>query len=112
MNTKDFLRLGVPMGESTRRATDFVARFILGGGDKSRLHEEVAAIVTNPSAFLADDLRKDFAKALLNAPPPPRAEPVKYHQWGEGLDHEAVMQMENPLDLVEAQPADIITPAF
>ena len=94
MNTKDFLRLGVPLGEATRRATDFVAKFILGGGDKSRLHEEVAAIVANPSAFLADDLRKDFANALLNAPPPPRAEPVKYHQWGEGLDHEAVMQME------------------
>lgn len=94
MNTRDFLRLGVPLGQATRLATDFVARFILGGGDKSRLHEEVAAIIANPSAFLADDLRKDFAKALLNAPPPPRAEPVKYHQWGEGLDHEAIMQME------------------
>jgi hypothetical protein len=44
MNTKDFLRLGVPLGEATRRATDFVAKFILGGGDKSRLREEVAAI--------------------------------------------------------------------
>lgn len=94
MNTKDFLRLGVPLGEATRRATDFVTRFILGGGDKARLHEEVTAIVANPSAFLADELRKEFAKALLNAPPPPRAEPVKYHQWGEGLEHEAVMQME------------------
>src|SRR5262245_40039505 len=94
MNAKDFLRLGVPLGEATRRATDFVSRFILGGGDKSRLHEEVAAIVANPSALLADELRKDFAKALLAAPPPPRAEPVKYHQWGEGLEHEAVMQME------------------
>jgi tRNA-splicing ligase RtcB len=94
MNTKDFLRLGVPSGQATRLATDFVARFILCGGDKSRLHEEVAAIVANPSAFRADDLRKEFANALLNAPPPPRAEPVKYHQWGEGLDHEAVMQME------------------
>ena len=94
MNTKDFLRLGVPLGEATRRATDFVSKFILGGGDKSRLHEEVAAIVTNPSAFLDDALRKEFAQALLNAPPPPRTEPVKYHQWGDGLDHEAVMQME------------------
>ena len=94
MNTKDFLRLGVPLGEATRRATDFVAKFILGGGDKSRLHEEVAAIVANPSAFVDDPLRGEFAKALLNAPPPPRAEPVKYRQWGEGLDHEAVMQME------------------
>src|ERR1019366_8913544 len=81
MNTKDFLRLGVPLGEAKRRATDFVAKYILGGGDKSRLHEEVAAIVANPSA-------------LLNAPPPPRAEPVKYRQWGEGLEHDAIMQME------------------
>ena len=44
MNTKDFLRLGVPLGQATRRATDFISKFILGGGDKSRLHEEVAAI--------------------------------------------------------------------
>lgn len=32
MNTKDFLRLGVPLGEATRRATDFVSKFILGVG--------------------------------------------------------------------------------
>src|SRR5438094_9119069 len=94
MNTKDFLRLGVPLGEATRRATDFVSKFILGGGDKSRLHEEVRAIVANPAAFVGDPLRGEFAKALLNAPPPPRAEPVKYRQWGEGLEHDAVMQME------------------
>jgi hypothetical protein len=31
MNTKDFLRLGVPLGQATRLATDFVAKFILGG---------------------------------------------------------------------------------
>src|SRR5258708_593735 len=94
MNTKDFLRLGVPLGQATRRATDFISKFILGGGDKSRLHEEVAAIVANPSAFVDDPLRGEFAKALLNAPPPPRTEPVKYRQWGEGLEHDAVMQME------------------
>ena len=91
MNTKDFLRLGVPMGEATRRATDFVAKFILGGGDKSRLREEVSAIVSNPPAFTDDQLRGEFAKALLKAPPPPRAAPVKYRQWGEGLEHDAVM---------------------
>ena len=68
MNTKDFLRLGVPLGEATRRATDFVARFILGGGDKARLHEEVAAIVATPAAFVDDALRGEFAKALLKAP--------------------------------------------
>ncbi len=94
MNTKDSLHLGVPLGEATRRATDFVVRFILGGGDKSRLHEEVAAIVAHPAAFVDDPLRGEFAQALLQAPPPPRAEPVKWRQWGEGLDGEAVLQME------------------
>jgi tRNA-splicing ligase RtcB len=94
MNTKDFLRMGIPLGQATRRATDFISKFIFGGGDKSRLHEEVAAIVANPSAFVGDPLRGEFAKALLNAPPPPRAEPVIYQQWGEGLEHDAVMQME------------------
>src|SRR5437899_1652837 len=39
-------------------------------------------------------LRMEFARAVANAPPPPRDEPVKYRQWGEGLEPEAVMQME------------------
>ena len=42
MNTKDFIRLGVPLGEATRRATDFVSKFILGGGDKTRLEQGAA----------------------------------------------------------------------
>lgn len=141
MNAKDLIRLGVPLGQATRRATDFVARFILGGGDKSRLREEVTAIVANPGEFTDDPLRGEFAKALIStrhsphpqprsplsqehlirppatfspsnaekeggaervAPdrggeggtPPPRAVPVTYRQWGEHLDHDAVMQME------------------
>ncbi len=73
MNTKDFIRLGVPLGEATRRATDFISKFILGGGDKSRLEEELKAVLANPSAFVADELRGELAKALLVAPPPPRA---------------------------------------
>src|SRR5688572_33357098 len=94
MNAKDLVRLGVPLGQATRRATDFISKFILGGGDKNRLHEEVAAILSNPSEFIDDPLRAEFAKSLLAAPPPPRAAPVPYRQWGEGLEHEAVMQME------------------
>jgi tRNA-splicing ligase RtcB len=94
MNTNDFIRLGIPLGEATRRATDFIAKFILAGGDKTRLEEEVKAIIANPSAFAEDHLRGELAKALLNAPPPPRTAPIKYRQWGEGLEHEAVMQME------------------
>jgi tRNA-splicing ligase RtcB len=94
MNTKDFLRLGVPLGEATRRATDFVAQYVLSGGDTAKLEDEIKAIVANPALFAEDPLRKEFAKAIANAPPPPRAEPVKYRQWGEGLEPAAVMQME------------------
>jgi tRNA-splicing ligase RtcB len=94
MNTKDFIRLGIPLGEATRRATDFVSQFILSGGDKTKLEEELKAIVANPAFFAEDPMRRELAKAIVNAPPPPRAEPVKYRQWGEGLEHEAVMQME------------------
>jgi tRNA-splicing ligase RtcB len=94
MNAKDLIRLGVPLGEAQRRAIDFISKFILGGGDKLRLEEEVQAVIANPASFADDPLRGEFAKALLAAPPPPRAEPVKYRQWGEGLEHEAVMQME------------------
>src|ERR1043166_7452028 len=94
MNTKDLLRLGVPLGEATRRATDFISSYILAGGEKSGLEEEIKAIVANPALFAEDPLRKEFAKAIVNSPPPPRAEPVKYRQWGENLEHEAVMQME------------------
>jgi hypothetical protein len=97
MNTKDFIRLGIPLGEATRRATDFVSQFILSGGDKTKLEEELKAILANLTFFAEDPLRKELAKAIVNAPPPPRAEPVKYRQWGEALEQEAVMV--NPMDL-------------
>ena len=84
MNAKDLLRLGVPLGEATRRATDFVCRFILAGGDKSQLVVEVQAVVANPAGFVDDPLRGELAKALLKAPPPPCTEPVAYRQWGKG----------------------------
>jgi len=94
MNTRDLIRLGVPLGEAQRRAIDFISSFVLGGGDKTKLEEEVKAVLANPAAFTNDSLRSDFAKSLLKAPPPPRAQPVRYRQWGEGLEHDAVMQME------------------
>jgi hypothetical protein len=47
MNTKGLLRMGVPLGPATTWATDFAAKFIRGGGDKSRRYEEFAAILAN-----------------------------------------------------------------
>ncbi len=44
MNAKDLVCLGVPLDEAMRRASDSISKFILGGGDKSRLQEEVVAM--------------------------------------------------------------------
>ena len=79
---------------ASRRRPDGPKSRLIEPIKKTRIAEEVRAIVTDPSAFRADPLRGEFARALLAAPPPPRAEPVKYRQWGEGLETEAVMQME------------------
>jgi len=49
MNTNDFLRLGIPLGEDTRRATDFVSQFVLSGGDKTKLEEELKVTAANPA---------------------------------------------------------------
>jgi len=95
MKAQDLFRLGVPPGQPQRRAIDFISQYVLGGGDRSRLEDEIKAIVANPALFAEDPLRKEFAKALVNAPPPPRAEPAPYRQWGEGLEAEAVGQMQN-----------------
>ena len=84
MNTRDVIRMGVPLGEPQRRAIDFITRFLLSGGDKSRLQEEVNAILKDPSAFTEDPLRGGLAKALMSSEPLPRAKPVRYRQWGEG----------------------------
>ncbi len=94
MNAQDLFRLNVPQGEATRRGMDFIQRFLLAGGDKARLETEVRAVIACPENFVNDPLRGAFAKSLLNAPPPPRVKPVKYRQWGHGLEPEAVMQME------------------
>jgi len=93
MNTKDLIRLGVPPGEATRRGMEFIARYILLGLDKTNLVAAVEAIVRNPGAFVDDELRGEFAKALARVERPLREAPAAWRQWGEGLEPESVNQM-------------------
>lgn len=93
MNTKDLIALGVPPGEATRRGMEFIAQFVLKGGDKLQLHAEVEAVVRTPENFTTDRLRAEFAKALLKSPKPITAAPAPWQQWGDGLEPEAINQM-------------------
>jgi hypothetical protein len=45
MNTKDFIRLGIPLGQATRRATDFISKFILPGDANSLLDQRVKHVI-------------------------------------------------------------------
>ncbi len=72
---------------------DFISRYILKGLDKLKLPAELEAVVRQPGEFIHDDLRGEFAKALLKAPPPLREKTAPWKQWGEGLEPEAVNQL-------------------
>src|SRR6266513_2512035 len=93
MNTKDLIRLGVPPGEPTRRGMEFISRYILKGLDKAKLAEAVEAVVRDPASFADDELRGEFAKALVRCQRTIREAPAPWRQWGEGLEPEAINQM-------------------
>jgi tRNA-splicing ligase RtcB len=93
MNTSDLIRLGVPPGEALQRGMDFISRYLLKGLDKAQLPAAVEAVVHDPAAFVGDELRGEFAQALLRAPKPLRPESAPWRQWGEDLEPEAVNQM-------------------
>jgi hypothetical protein len=73
MNTKDFIRLGIPLGEATRWATDFVSQFILSGGDCSGRHggSEQIGVVFHEGRDLGfqDEPEQAHASSAVGRPP-------------------------------------------
>jgi tRNA-splicing ligase RtcB len=95
MNTKQLLNLGIPFGEPMHRAKDFIADYILKGGDREQIEAVVNEVVANPAAHLNDPLRGAFATSLLEGRTVARSEPVPWKQWGTDLDPNSIEQMEN-----------------
>jgi len=93
MNQKDLIRLGVPPGEAMRRGLEFINRYILKGLDRTRLGPELERVVQQPGDFVKDELRGEFAAALLRSPRAIVEADAPWRQWGEGLEPEAVNQM-------------------
>src|SRR5580693_2061602 len=95
MNTKELIRLGVPVGKPIQLAHEFVRNLIAQGRYGAELEAEIFKIVADPSAFFADELRAPLARAIYRPAFTPRAELAPWRQWGEGLEAEAVKQMAN-----------------
>ena len=92
MNTKDLIRLGVPVGEPIKLAHEFIQNFIARGHDGAQIEMEIFNIVANPPAFFADELRAPLARAIYRPAFTPRADIAPWRQWGEGLEAAAVEQ--------------------
>jgi tRNA-splicing ligase RtcB len=99
MNTKDLIRLGIPLGEPVRCAQEFIKNFVAQGNDGAQLEAEIFDIVANPPAYFDDPLRAPFARAVYRPAFTPRAELAPWRQWGEGLEADAVKQMANACSL-------------
>lgn len=95
MNTKHLLKLGVPFGEPMHRAKDFIADYVLKGGDREQIETVVAAVVADPAAHLNDPLRGAFAQSFLEGQTLTRTKPVPWKQWGTDLDPQSIEQIEN-----------------
>ena len=99
MNTKDFIRLGVPLGEASRRATDFIGKFILAGGDKTRLKEEVKAIIACRMKMKFDDsnMSSSIGSGVLAA----AHFAARKHKGQRRKDPEATPYINHPLAVAE-----------
>jgi tRNA-splicing ligase RtcB len=95
MNIKDLIRLGVPQGAALKAGMDFVVDYISHGGEPARLEAEISSIIADPEAFLGDEAREKFARALYEPAFKQRDQLAPWQQWGSGLDAEAVKQMAN-----------------
>ena len=99
MNQKHLAKLGVPPGEPTRAALAFISRFCVAGNDKQQIPAAVEAVLRDPASFVNDELRAEFAQALLAVPTTFTPGAAPWRQWGTDLDAQALAQMARACEL-------------
>ncbi len=99
MNEKHLAKMGVPPGEPVRQALAFISRYCLAGNDKQQIPQAVEAVFRDPGAFVDDELRADFARALLAVPTSFTPGNAPWRQWGQDLEAQALAQMARACEL-------------
>jgi hypothetical protein len=82
MNEKHLAKMGVPPGEPVRQALAFISRYCIAGNDKQLIPQAVETVFRNPEAYVDDELRADFARALLAVPTSFTPGNAPWRQWG------------------------------
>jgi len=104
MNARTFARLGVPRGAAMAAAGTAVRRARQAGIPKRDISPLIEAVVQSPDDYLQDEFFAELAAVIVDqqskqADFVPRDQPAPYRIWGEGLDHNAVQQIENAVQL-------------
>jgi tRNA-splicing ligase RtcB (3'-phosphate/5'-hydroxy nucleic acid ligase) len=99
MNEKHLTKMGVPPGEPVRQALAFISRYCIAGNDKQLIPQAVETVFRNPEAYVDDELRADFARALLAVQTSFTPGNAPWRQWGQDLESQAVAQMARACEL-------------
>lgn len=105
MKTREIVNLGVGKGPAMKAAQRAIASAAKDKGmDKQALRAIVRAVAEDPAGFVGDALWGELARALTasagaRARFEARDEPAPWKQWGEGLDENAVRQLEHAVRL-------------
>ncbi|NBB94954.1 MAG: RtcB family protein [Planctomycetes bacterium] len=99
MKTRELINLGVPKGPAIRAAQHACAEAAATGVDHRTLRSIVENLLENPQVYREDEAWGGFAAAMLKVAAARegyqgREQPAPWRQWGEGLDPQAVEQMQ------------------
>lgn len=100
MKTRDLVRLGIPAGACAGEAQRLL-QVAHGAKQSTRaVLDDLQRVATAPAAYVSDPAYGALARLLVEHAAAadrfvPRAEDAPYRIWGEGLEPDAVRQMQN-----------------
>jgi tRNA-splicing ligase RtcB len=104
MRAKDLIDLGVPAGAPLKLAQQTLARAAAAGLGREQLRARLHEVVARPQEELEDELWGELATTLSNHQASDtrfvaREEPAPFVTWGEDLDPDSLVQMEQACQL-------------
>ena len=95
MNSIELKALGLPDGTALQHAEELAQKLADTGADAAAICADLSAIIGAPEQYLGDPMREALARVLYAPAYKQRDAIAPWHQWGTGLDKNAVVQMAN-----------------
>jgi tRNA-splicing ligase RtcB len=104
MKTRDFVAMGIPEGACAETAKRILQKAATAKRSMASVLDELKRVAATPAAFASDQQYGDLAQQLLDHAAAlgrfdPRVTDAPYQVWGQGLEPDAVRQMQNACKL-------------